>query len=516
MSANTRPPRILVVDDEPVLLQILQRMLSRSYDVLTASSLDEAWVHLEATTPDLVLTDLRLGAGERGEELIERVGARVPCVAMTAFGDRQLERAVRERGAVGYLAKPFGSDALFDAVRGALAVADAPTVAWTDPGDISVVLSGGGIRGAYEAGVILGIVEALELGPEDPPPFRGFVGTSGGAINAAWLASRAHRGDLDARGLAAMWSGLRYRDLVQLDGLRLFGARRGPRALLCSEPLAALLHERIDWNRLHANVANGDARALIMSAMEVRTGRAVTFAEVEPGSTFQSSTDAHRRTRLTRITVDHVMAAAATPWIMPARSVEGGWYMDGGLRHAVPIAPALRAGASHLVVVSPQSMTPPPVGGEDAVPGVAYLLGKLLNAVLLDPLQRELSELDRFNRLLDVLRQELDEDQLDRVSAALTDTWGLPCRPVGSLVFTPSTSIGATVAAFLDDSRAELELPRFHRWALDRLLARPQPTAEADWAAWLLFDGALGTRLVELGRRDSAARGDEIRSFFGR
>lgn len=518
MSAHTRPPRILVVDDEPVLLQILQRMLSRSYEVLTASSLDEAWSHLESVTPDLVLTDLRLGGGERGEELIERVGTRIPCVAMTAFGDRQLERAVRERGAVGYLAKPFGSDALFDAVRGALSAADAPTVAWTDPRDVALVLSGGGIRGAYEAGVLAGIVEALQLGPDDPPPFRVFVGTSVGAINAAWLAANAHRGDLDVAGLGAVWASLRYRDLVRLDVRSLLGIRRGSRApsLLRVGPIANLVRDVIDWNQLHRNVSTGAARALVMPALNVRTGRSVMFAEVEPGADFQVPEDHRRTARLTRITADHVMASAALPWVFPPRFVEGGFYVDGGLRHNVPIAPAIRAGASHLVVVSALTMREPPVDDETGPPGPAYLLGKLMNAMLLDPLQRDLAVMERFNRLLGVLEKELTPDQLDRVAATLTDTRGLPYRRIHSLVFTPGEDIGGLARDHLQTSLGELEMPGLHRWAYARALQRPQPTNDADWATYVLFDGTLGARLLALGRADALARTAEIRSFFGR
>src|SRR5690606_36477141 len=53
-----------------------------------------------------------------------------------------------------------------------------------------VVLSGGGARGAYEAGVMAGIVEVL--GPSrSRAPFDIFTGTSVGAINASWLAAHA-------------------------------------------------------------------------------------------------------------------------------------------------------------------------------------------------------------------------------------------------------------------------------------------------------------------------------------
>ncbi|MCA9605170.1 MAG: patatin-like phospholipase family protein, partial [Myxococcales bacterium] len=48
-----------------------------------------------------------------------------------------------------------------------------------------IVLSGGGARGAYEAGVVAGIVEVLARKPRAEAPFSIFTGTSVGAINAA-------------------------------------------------------------------------------------------------------------------------------------------------------------------------------------------------------------------------------------------------------------------------------------------------------------------------------------------
>ena len=75
-----------------------------------------------------------------------------------------------------------------------------------NPGDkTGLVLSGGGARGAYEVGLIAGLVDVLELTPDDPPPFQVFTGTSVGAINASFLVANAHRGDMGAQGLIDAW-----------------------------------------------------------------------------------------------------------------------------------------------------------------------------------------------------------------------------------------------------------------------------------------------------------------------
>ena len=522
MSEQPRLPAILVVEDEDVLLHVLRRMLAGTYRVYTASNLPDAYQQLRAGRVDVVLTDLQLGAGQRGEDLIRRFSGMIPCVAMTGFGDRQLEAKVRKLGAVGYLAKPFSAESLQGAIDAALqvgvgAATDASTPVSVRPTQVGLVLSGGGVRGAYEVGVVRGIVEALGLRAGDPPPFRIFVGTSVGAINAAWMAAHAHRGDLGIDGLASMWENLRYRDLVQIDWrslVRRRSVRRAP-SLLRVGPLADLVTDAFDWHQLHANMASGAARALVMPALNVRTGSSTMFAELAPGVTFEGSRDPRRTTRVTRITPDHVLASAAIPGVFPPRHVEGGYFVDGGLRHNVPIAPAIRVGASHLVVISSLTSERAPDPLRSGPPGAAFLLGKLLNALLLDPLQRDLQILQRFNRLLDVLEQELTSEQMARVQAVLQEMRGLPYRRVEPLVFTPTADIGGLTQRVLQEGLPSLKVPIPHRWLLRRMAASPQPTAEADWATYVLFDGVLARRLVELGRQDALARADDVRRFFG-
>ena len=82
-----------------------------------------------------------------------------------------------------------------------------------------VVLSGGGARGAYEAGVMAGIVDVL--GPSrSRAPFDVFTGTSVGAINASWLAAHADRPDMELEGLLAHWRELDIEKHLALDPLR--------------------------------------------------------------------------------------------------------------------------------------------------------------------------------------------------------------------------------------------------------------------------------------------------------
>lgn len=72
--------RVLLVDDDGVLLGALARLLSTAFDVTPASTLGEARAALVVEVPDVLLTDLNLGGGERGEVLLQYVTAHHPTV----------------------------------------------------------------------------------------------------------------------------------------------------------------------------------------------------------------------------------------------------------------------------------------------------------------------------------------------------------------------------------------------------------------------------------------------------
>lgn len=399
----------------------------------------------------------------------------------------------------------------------------------------ALVLSGGGARGAYEVGVAAGIVEALGVTAADPPPFGLFTGTSVGAINATFLAAHADRGDLGVEALADVWRGLKLPVHVRLDPLRLFAhgrvgkavsdrwrrfTGRGPAqtlggSLLDPEPLDAVVRDAIPWDRLHRNLDTGALRGLVVAALQVASGRTAVFHELAPGLNFRASKDPRRASVAARITAAHVLASAAIPLVFPARRIGDGWYCDGGLRFNTPIAPAIRAGAERLVVVSllhrPQA--PRPVTN-DEYPNLLFLMGKVLNALLLDPVAYDLQVLDRFNRLVDVLHETLSPKEWQRVADVLTRSRGLPYRHLATLVFTPSRDLGEVAAEHLRDRG-----PPSVGWLGESFLRRagqPGATWEDDLASYLLFDGGYAERLIELGRADVRARADEVRAWFAR
>ncbi len=115
--------RILIVEDEDKLRRVLSLQLESSgYEVLLASSAEDALKLAERA--NLVLTDLRLPAmdGMSLLEAIQRQNARIPVIVMTAFGTVEIAVQAMKKGAADFLPKPFSLDHLMAVVRKALEV----------------------------------------------------------------------------------------------------------------------------------------------------------------------------------------------------------------------------------------------------------------------------------------------------------------------------------------------------------------------------------------------------------
>ena len=122
-------PKVLVIDDEPDLLELLELTLSRmGLDTERASTVAEAIALLDRESFDLCLTDMRLpdGEGLRVVEHINQHGLDVPVAVITAFGSAENAVAALKAGAFDYLAKPVALEQLRALVKQALKVPDKP------------------------------------------------------------------------------------------------------------------------------------------------------------------------------------------------------------------------------------------------------------------------------------------------------------------------------------------------------------------------------------------------------
>jgi two-component system response regulator GlrR len=120
--------RILIVDDDPALLRLLElRLKQEGHEVLQAASGEAALALLDQALPELLVTDLRM-AGMDGLQLFEAVHRRhplLPVLMLTAHGTIADAVKALQRGVFGYLPKPFEARELMAEVGRALAAARA-------------------------------------------------------------------------------------------------------------------------------------------------------------------------------------------------------------------------------------------------------------------------------------------------------------------------------------------------------------------------------------------------------
>jgi NTE family protein len=398
---------------------------------------------------------------------------------------------------------------------------------------IGLVLSGGGARGAYEVGVLAHIFEHVL--PQIPRDFEFDVvsGTSVGAIHGAYtVATSQWEGPQRARRLADIWRSMELGQVVRIGvtdmvgvplralGLSRLRRRAGGRAkapeviggLLDVSPLERIVADRIPWNALRQNLEGPIARALCVLCTEVRSGKVAVFLDGKLGDAAPWASDPNSVVIPTAISAVHVRASAAIPFLFPAVRIGEGYYVDGGLRMNTPLSPALRLGCDRLLVVALKHHRKPeegpPAFSEEAITQPAFLIGKVLDALILDQLEVELHRLQVVNALLAEGEAVYGDDFLARVSGAVRAQRGAGYRIVKTAVVRPSQDIGRLAAAcYRTHGAGSLgALPSL----LTRLALRGVPEDEADLLSYLFFDRRFTADLVALGREDARRQENEI------
>jgi NTE family protein len=388
----------------------------------------------------------------------------------------------------------------------------------------AMILSGGGARGAYEVGILWYIFDDLTRLRGAPPRLDVLCGTSVGAINACYLAAHLADPVLGMRRLVELWSdleltrvlGFGLRQVMSLPRLLLGGAKDGA-GLFDVRPMADLVQREISWRAVTRCLRRRQLRALTVSTTEVSTGRTVVFMQTSPDADIPATAPPRTLYRADRIGPPHALASAAIPLLFPPVRIDSELYLDGGLRQNTPIAPALRLGATHIFAIGGSREIKGVVaqeGGHEKIrsPGAAFLLGKILNAFLLDHVDVDIELLNRMNRMLVDGSQVYGDDFTEKMSNEALKHGGPAYRYVNCLTLRPSEDIG----------RLASEHVRRGRFRGDPILTKHMLTildvgvgTEADLASYLLFDGTFCRQLIEMGRADAKARRDDLMAFFG-
>ncbi|HEY1556350.1 MAG TPA: patatin-like phospholipase family protein [Kofleriaceae bacterium] len=396
---------------------------------------------------------------------------------------------------------------------------------------IGFVMSGGGSRGAYEAGIIdyLRTDLARRLGRHVPIDI--VTGTSVGAINAAFMASTMNDPTAQAQLMTNAWRSLRIEELI---GLRAKDLLRGARLMLGGEPpppapgsfrygglldtsgLEKFVIRAIPWRGIERNLRSGLLSALSVSATHVGTGHTVVFLSTAEPVPREWSRDPFVRHRAAHIGPRHVLASAAIPLLFPAVKIGDEYFTDGGLRQNTPMSPAIRLGADRLLLVSLRYVAKEPKVIErervEAYPKPLFLAGKALNALLLDHTEYDLMRMQRINLILEAGRSSFGDRFEDMMNRELVRLRGAPLRRIQAVHIRPSEDIGALAASFVRAGRMKVK-GLIARQVIERLSAG-EAAHESDLLSYLLFDGEFASELIELGRRDAAKKEAELASLF--
>lgn len=181
------------------------------------------------------------------------------------------------------------------------------------------VLSGGGSLGAVQVGML----QALAARGVQPDLL---IGTSAGALNAGYVAGHGTSvAALDD--LAAIWAGLRRRDVFPLQPARLGAAAVGRATSLCPNgALRRLIAGHITFDRIeHAAIP------LHAIATDVRSGEEVVLSAGHP--------------------VDAILASAAIPAVFPSVRIDGRDLIDGGVADNAAVSQAVALGADVVYVL---------------------------------------------------------------------------------------------------------------------------------------------------------------------
>lgn len=376
-------------------------------------------------------------------------------------------------------------------------------------GNAALVLSGGGARAAYQAGVLDYIGDAF---PDARFPI--LTGVSAGAINAAHLANHTGSFAASTDRLVATWKEITTADVFEAESnlsffwdlvrSRYTGERPAPigatraheqHGLVDTAPLRQLLRKQLrapsgELAGVDVNLRRGRLRAFAVITTNYATGQTVTWVQ---GAGVPRWERPNRVSVNATLEVEHVMASTALPLIFPAVRLGRAWYGDGGIRLAAPLAPAVHLGADRILVISTsydRSRAEADMPAVRGYPPAAQIVGMLLNAVFLDALEQDARMLRRINRLVERVPRHRRNG----------------IRPIRLLEIRPSADIARLCGACDVDMPGPLSL-------LLRGLGADQ-TKSPDWLSMLLFERPYLERLVEIGYHDARRQHGALEIFL--
>lgn len=266
-----------------------------------------------------------------------------------------------------------------------------------------------------------------------------------------------------------------------------------PRSLLDNRPLRELLNRSLDFKGIQRSISKGALHAVSITASGYESGESISF--------FQSHPSAHPWQRVHRIglksaiSVDHLLASSAIPFIFPATKIHREYFGDGSMRQLAPISPAIHLGATKVMIIGAgRTGSARERSGMEIPPSLAQIAGHALSSIFLDGLAVDIERMQRINKTLALIPPEIREQNQ------------MALRPIETLVISPSQRLDRIAA---DHASA---LP----WPVKALLTGIGAMNRQGGAltSYLLFEKPYTSALIDLGYEDTLQRSQEVGTFL--
>lgn len=368
---------------------------------------------------------------------------------------------------------------------------------------IGLVLPGGGARAAYQVGVLRALADLLPARTANPFPV--ITGTSAGAVNATAIAVHADRFRVAIGNLERVWRNFQIEQVFRADtlsmmrsGLHWFLAVMSagwllppPKSLFDNAPLRTLLGHHFDFEGIRRAIAGGHLDAIAIAAAGYMSARSVSFYEGKQA--FEPWSRIRRAGEPAVLTLDHLMASVAVPFLFPPVVMGDEYYGDGSMRQATPFSAAIHLGADRLLVVGTRNDAAAVRAVPPLSPTFGQIFGYMLDALFTDGLYSDLERLTQINQIV------------GRVGGVTAD--GAQLRRIDLLVILPSRDLS--------------EIARHHVPSLPRSLRMLLRTMGAlnsgggQLMSYLMFQDSYTRELIALGYQDAMKRSDDLIAFLG-
>jgi len=394
-----------------------------------------------------------------------------------------------------------------------------------------LVFSGGGARGAYEAGVMYYMRTQL------PAPVRNvsipiFAGTSVGSINACICAINAQSPRMQGEELKRLWLGLKQKDVYNRSVFSLgklivhtmhsgfVNLTRGVAqsdthfsGILDTSPLKKTLDSQLNFHHIENNIKQGFLQALSIAGTNVDTGNAELFLQKHPSLAYTGDYIVHE----SQISSRHIMASSAIPIVFPAETINQQCYIDGGLRLNTPLAPAIQLGADKIMVVSVQHRQTQSTAAGSGTANLGQTLSRVFNSIFLDKIRSDYDQTTRINRIIEWGEAVYGPNFLKDINQHLDDaniTGDIANRGLKKLEIlriTPSIDCGEIFRECFNKT------PKSNFSLFERSLVRIldiDPSSGFDFLSYITFMPTYIQALFDLGVKDAHEQRLKICEFF--